>query len=94
MKIGQAIKEYRKHRQMSQAELALACGMTNAALSQIENGITTPSKTSLTKICNKLNVSEALLQLSCLEESDIPEEKRELYKMLYPTIKDMLQKLT
>jgi transcriptional regulator with XRE-family HTH domain len=51
MNIGQAIKEVRKNKNLSQGELAALIPLSQTSLSQIESGIKTPSTGTVKKIC-------------------------------------------
>lgn len=50
------VRVLREHRRLSAADLAKACGVTAAAISQIETGKRKPSVTLLKKIAGVLNV--------------------------------------
>ncbi len=50
------LRVWRKHRGLSVSELAAACGLTPAAVSQIENGKRSPSIEKLKAIAAALNV--------------------------------------
>lgn len=93
MNIGNGIKNIRKIRGISQGELAERCNLSQASLSLIENGVKRPSAKNLKKICDELNVPEALIQLYTLDESDVPDSKKEVYRLFFPTIKEMMEKI-
>lgn len=92
MNIGIAIKELRKLKGLSQIELARAANITQAALSQIENG-KRPGEGTVKKISQALNISEAHLYIYGIEKKDVPENKRQIYEQLFPVIKDLLNKV-
>ncbi len=93
MNIGNGIKNIRKIRGISQGDLAERINISPSSLSQIENGIKRPTAKNLKKICDALNVPEALIQLYTLDESDVPESKKEIYRLFFPTIKEMMEKI-
>lgn len=89
MNLGKAIKELRKQKNITQNELASRAKISQTALSQIENG-KRPGVITLQKISKALSVSEALLYLLGIEESDVPKKKHLLYEKLFPVIKAMV----
>lgn len=93
MKIGTAIKNCRIEKGISQTELALLIEVSRTSLSQIENNLKQPSKTTLSKLSSKLGVPEVYFSLMALEKDDVPESRKELYDTLFPVIKDMINKL-
>lgn len=93
MNIGPTIRKLRKQKGLSQTEFGTLTGITQTTLSQIENGQTTPHKATLSKICEVLNVPEQLLVILSIEEGDVPENKKEMFETLYPTIKDFMIKI-
>lgn len=70
MNIGEAIRDLRKKRNMSQIELAKKSKTTQASLSMIENGQSRPGDGLLHDICNALEVPPAVLYIMSLERSD------------------------
>lgn len=90
MKIGKAIKQFRKEKKLSQVELADSCGITQTSLSQIEADITKPTQKNLDGICSALGIPELLLYISSIDESDVPERKKEAFHTLFPIVKDMM----
>lgn len=54
--IGLEVRMLRKHLDMTVADLAEQCGVSVGMLSKIENGLTSPSLTSLQSIANALGV--------------------------------------
>jgi transcriptional regulator with XRE-family HTH domain len=93
MNIGKAIKELRKRQGLSQQELASKAKMTQAALSQIENG-KRPGTETLKKLSSALGVSESLIYVMGLEQEDVPEHRSSLYNELFPVIQDLVAKLS
>ena len=60
--VGENIKQYRKARGMSIAELANEVGMTEGAIRHYESGIRTPGEEQLGKIARALDVSPKRLE--------------------------------
>lgn len=87
MNIGNAIKELRKEKGLSQREFAEASGLTQTSLSQIESGSKKPNPGTMKKICAFLGISETFLFIIATDIADIPEKNREIYKELFPSIK-------
>ena len=91
MNIGKTISLLRKEKDFNQEEFSEICGLTQTSLSQIETGATSqPSKRNIENICKALEIPEYLLYLLSMEEKDVPEHKKELYKILFPAIKDFI----
>lgn len=93
MNIGKAIKAARKEAGLTQVELAKAAELTQASLSQIENGTISPSPKTQKKICEILKISEPLLYILSIDEHDVPEEKKNLYNIMYPSIEKLAKDL-
>lgn len=79
MNLGNAIKELRKHRNLSQKELADKCGVSANSICNIENNISFPAKGTFDKICKALDMPSAYIFLFAISPDDIPENKRFIY---------------
>ena len=90
MNIGQAIKTLRQKRNMTQGDLASRIGMSVNAVSSWELGKTFPPKESIHLVCEAFDIPESYLMLACLEEKDVPEEKRAVYRALVDPLKNFL----
>ncbi len=90
MDIGQAIRELRQKQNMTQSELAARVGMSVNAVSSWELGKSNPPKESVKLICDAFHVPVSYLMLSTVEEKDIPENKRVLYRALLEPLKNEL----
>lgn len=86
MNIGKSIRHLRKEKGISQVKLCELCNISQSSLSQIEKGLKHPYNKTIYKICEQLGISGALLFMNSIEESDIPESKREMFAKLKPTI--------
>ncbi|RDV14532.1 XRE family transcriptional regulator [Pontibacter diazotrophicus] len=93
MNLGETIKELRKRKGFNQSEFAAKCNISPTSLSLIESGKKRPHTKTLDAICSALEIPEPFLYFLSTTESDIPEEKREAYKILGPTIKSMMSQL-
>lgn len=89
MNIGIAIKSVRNHLGISQEDLSMKTGISQTSISQIENGIKSPSKTTVSKICKTLQIPEAVLYIIGIENADIPASRKEIFDELFPQIKDL-----
>jgi transcriptional regulator with XRE-family HTH domain len=92
MHLGKAIKELRKEQGLSQEVLAKKAAITQAALSQIENG-KRPGTGTLRKISTALDVSESFIYIMGIEQADVPPENAYLYEKLFPVIQDLVLQL-
>jgi len=90
MNIGSAIKLVRKEKGLSQKDLAAKSGLSVNALSQIEINATFPQKSTISRLCEVLDVPVAYLLFFSIDESDVPEEKRRTFNTLNTAIKDLL----
>lgn len=93
MNIGKTIKQLRKDRGYSQIDFGNLCEMSQSALSLIENGTRMPNKTTLSRICEVLKVPEELIYFLSIDESTIAQDKKDKFKMLYPSAKDLMMKI-
>ncbi len=92
MNIGRAIKTLRQKQNMTQVDLAMRIGISVNAVSSWELGKSFPPKNSIRLICNAFGIPVSYLMLYTVEEMDIPEDKRVLYRALLEPLKDELLK--
>ena len=93
MDIGQAIKELRTKRDMTQEQLAASVGMTTNAISMWELGKRIPPKESIERLCRAFGIPVSYMLMAAIEEKDIPEEKRVLFRaLLKPLRNELLEK--
>ena len=91
--IGHAIKTIRKHRKLTQCDLAKRVGVTQAYLSQIEYGKKKPSLDVLETIAEKLQAPlPVLLWFSCTER-DVQFHKLRAYRELKPTLDGIIKNI-
>ena len=92
MEIGDAIRKLRMWREVTQKELAQRIGVSANALCAIELNRSFPGKETITKVCRELGVPVGYLLFFVLEEKEIPQEKRELFRILREDLCDSLLK--
>ena len=90
MEIGDSVRKLRMWREMTQKELAQRIGMSANALCAIELNRAFPAKEMIVKICRVLNVPVGYLLFFALTEEDIPQDKRELFRILREDLCDVL----
>ncbi|TXK78707.1 helix-turn-helix domain-containing protein [Mesonia sp. K4-1] len=90
MELGKALQKILKQKGITQSVLAERVGKSPTAISQIMKGKYNPTSETLDKICMELNVPTALVYFLTISENDIPEEKKELYRMLAPSLKSFI----
>jgi transcriptional regulator with XRE-family HTH domain len=78
---------------MTLVQLADKCGMSKTALSSLETGKAYPPMATVKKLCQAFDIPQSFLLMASIEESDIPEEKRVLYRaLLVPLREELLTK--
>ena len=81
MQLGKTISTIRKQNNIKQKDLAEKCGLSVSALNKIENTKTDrPNPKTIQIVAEKLGVSEGLLYFMAMEDSDVPAEKRDLFR--------------
>ena len=93
MKLGDTIKRLRKESSIPQKEFAQRCGITNTYLSLIENNRRPPGPKLLQRIAENLEVPVPIIYFLSIENEDIPDSKKESFKILGAPIKAMFEKL-
>lgn len=93
MNLGEAIKKQRKIVGFTQGELAEACHITQSYLSMIEKNKKEPNLSTIKILSEKLNIPIPVLFLKSLEESDIPESKRESFTLVSGTLNSLINSL-
>lgn len=89
MNLGIAIRSVRRQLGITQQELSEKSGISQTSLSQIENAVKRPSNKSIQSICNVLEVPEAVLYILAMQDTDVPQDKKRVYDMLFPSIKNL-----
>lgn len=89
MNIGLAIKSIRRQLDITQYQLADRCNISQTSLSQIENGVKRPSARTIKKVCEVLDVPESIIYILGMQDTDVPESRKSVYEMLFPSIKNL-----
>lgn len=82
MNVGDAIKNLRKRKGISQKDLAQKCGLSSNSLCSIEKNESFPSKDSMEKICKALDIPVSYLMFFSVTDDDIPAEKRTAFNAM------------
>ena len=90
MDLGSIIKNIRKRKGHSQTEFAQSCGITQTYLSQIENNQKEPNLSTLKDISKNLDIPLPILFFLSLNEEDIPQEKRQAFEIVSPSVKSLV----
>lgn len=91
MDLGNAIRQIRKYRKLSQKDLADMCDMSTNAICSIERNQSFPAKSTFDKICKALDMPSACIFLFAITDEDIPENKRVIYKEFFEkNLKEMV----
>ena len=75
---------------ISRKELAARCRISVTALYNIENNLSFPSKDTIHGICSALGIPVSYLMFYSLTEEDVPEDKREFFKVIVEPVKAFL----
>lgn len=89
MNLGIAIRSVRRQLGITQQELSEKSGISQTSLSQIENAVKRPSNKTIQKICGVLEIPEAVLYILAMQDTDVPSDKKRVYDMLFPSIKNL-----
>ena len=90
MNFGQAVRILRRKNSITQAQLAERCGLSQNAVCAIETGKSYPPKATIDKLCNAFGIPQSFMLMASIEEKDIPEEKRVLYRTLLEPLRNEL----
>ena len=90
MDIGSAIKAVRTRKNITQKDLASKCNISAIALCSIEKNASFPSKDTINKICDALEIPVSYLLFFSITEEDIPEEKKSIFNALTEPIQKIL----
>ena len=92
MDIGNAVRAIRKERGMTQKKLAERSGLSANALCSIEKNVSFPSKETVKRICEALDIPVSYLLFFSISDEDIPAEKLCIFQGLKNPIRDILLK--
>ena len=93
MDLGNTIKNMRKQKGLTQTEFAPLCQITQTYLSQIENNQKEPNLSVLKIIAEKLSVPLPILFFQSLTESDVQPSKKEIFKLVSPGVKKIIDEI-
>lgn len=93
MNIGQALKKIRKDTTFSQMDWAGKVGISQTYMSQIENGIKTPSLEVIQQYERLSQKPLAIILWHGIEEKDIPKSKKKIYSELKPLIDSLISQV-
>ena len=90
MDLGEAIKMLRIEQGLTQRQMAERCGISVSTVSDWETGKTWPPRGASERVCEALGIPTSYLILASIEEEDLPEEKRVLYRALLEPLRNEL----
>lgn len=90
MDIGNAIKSIRTRKKITQKDLAAKCGISANALCSIEKNTSFPTKETINKICEALEIPVSYLLFFSITEEDVPEDKLGIFNALKEPIQKIL----
>ena len=90
MNLGETIKHFRMERGLTQIDLAVAVGVSPGFISLIENNKRVPALAFLKKVSTAVRVPIPILVFWSMDELDLPESKRDIYRSISPMLKEMI----
>ncbi|WNI34706.1 helix-turn-helix transcriptional regulator [Chryseobacterium sp. SG20098] len=93
MTIGQVIKILLKKKNITQLQLAEKIGKSTTAISQIVKGQYSPTPETLEKISKVVDVPVPVMHFLTISEKDIPDDKKQLYNLLAPSMNKFLNEI-
>lgn len=93
MNLGKAIKLLLVKRGITQKELADKANLSETSISLLMKGRTKPRKETLELIADVLKVKPEILIFLSIDHEDVPDEKKELYEMVWPQLETTFMKL-
>jgi transcriptional regulator with XRE-family HTH domain len=90
MDLGNTIRKFRKRKRQTQSEFALACGITQTYLSQIESNNREPNLSTLKSISGELDVPLPIIFFLSLDRNDIAPHKRDAFDIINPSINSLV----
>ena len=93
MNLGKAIRLLLEKRGLSQKDLATKTQLSETSISLLMSGRTQPRKENLETIARVLDVKPEFLIFLSINKDDVPEEKKELYDMVWPQLETTFMKL-
>ncbi|WP_294285489.1 helix-turn-helix transcriptional regulator [uncultured Chryseobacterium sp.] len=93
MTIGEVIKLLLKKKNITQLQLAEKIGKSTTAVSQIVKGQYYPSIDTLEKISKVIDVPVPVMQFLTISDNDVPDDKKQLYNLLAPSMNKFLKEI-
>jgi XRE family transcriptional regulator, regulator of sulfur utilization len=93
MNLGNIIYQLRKNSGLNQQEFAKKVGITQTYLSQLESNKKDGHVNTLKAICDFVEIPYPVLILLAMDESDVTEEKKEAYQLMFPSVKMLIGQL-
>src|SRR5699024_9300605 len=93
MNIGKAIKKGRQAKGLKQNKFAELCNLSQTHLSQIDNHKIDPSIKFLNLFKSHLDIPLSVLMYLSIEEEDVSPERRNLFKNLNPSVRNLIQEI-
>ena len=90
MDLGSIIKNIRKHKGLTQNELASLSNITQTYLSQIETNLKEPNLSTLKVISHNLEIPLPIIFFLSMTEEDVQPEKRNAFKIVSPSVKSLI----
>lgn len=93
MNIGKTIKQFRKKKGIKQGDFSNLCHISQTYLSLIENNQKEPNISLLKNIAAHLDIPLPILFFLSLDDTDIPERKKEIFEIIEPSVKDLIKQI-
>lgn len=93
MNLGNVIVMARKKIGLTQEDFAKKCGLSQNYISHIENNKREPNLKTIKQIGMELNIPVPILFFLALDESDIPNNKKEAFNIIAPTFQSFMREL-
>lgn len=93
MNIGNALRDFRKAKNIKQYVAAGGVGITQTYLSQIEAGKKDPSTEVIKKMGDFYQVPIVFVLFKAIDETDVQPEKRELFLQIKPLINSLIEQM-
>ena len=93
MKLEKTLKQIRLEKELKQKDAAVLIGLSQTYLSQIESGAKDVSMQSLDKICKAYKIPKPAVLLRAMDESDVDESKREIFKSIKPALVNLIKSI-
>lgn len=92
MNIGKAIVALCKARGITRKELAARMGISQNAMTNLVKDRSWPTAMTMYKLSQALDVPQSYILLYSIEETDIPNDKRDLFDLMVNPLRDYLMK--